>query len=172
MIDFNDFLDFIDFLKKNSFKTILEIGCGTGYYPINSHDLFKDKIYTGLDFSQTAIETCKRNSKFDFIFSHAVIDHVYDIEKFIEKIFNLSTKYAYITSYRGFFPELEKHKMNWNGSEGSYYNDISIKTLKKQLTSLGLKESEFNLRSIKVVDNGTDDDYQTVIEIIKETSNN
>ena len=180
--------DFIDFFKKNSFKTILEIGCGTGYYPINSHDLFKDKIYTGLDFSQTAIETCKRNSKFDFIctdfikfnfekkfdfiFSHAVIDHVYDIEKFIERIFNLSTKYAYITSYRGFFPELEKHKMNWNGSEGSYYNDISIKTIKKQLTSLGLKESEFNLRSIKVDDNGIDDDYQTIIEIIKESSNN
>ena len=62
--------------------------------------------------------------------------------------------------------------MNWNGSEGSYYNDISIKTLKKQLTSLGLKENEFNLRSIKVDDNGTDDDYQTIIEIIKETSNN
>jgi hypothetical protein len=62
--------------------------------------------------------------------------------------------------------------MNWNGSEGSYYNDISIKTIKKQLTSLGLKESEFNLRSIKVDDNGIDDDYQTIIEIIKESSNN
>jgi len=62
--------------------------------------------------------------------------------------------------------------MNWNGSEGSYYNDISIKTIKKQLISLGLKEIEFSIRSIKVDDVGTDDDYQTIIEIIKQTSDN
>ena len=48
-------------------------------------------------------------------------------------------------------------------------NKLNI--LKKQLTSLGLKENEFNLRSIKVDDNGTDDDYQTIIEIVKGTSN-
>ena len=176
--------NFIDFLNQSSFKTVLEIGCGTGYYPIKLYDLFKEKNYTGLDFSETAITNCKQNSKFDFIcddfikydfeksfeliFSHAVIDHVYDIENFIKKIVNLSTKYAYITSYRGFFPELKQHKMNWNGSEGSYYNDISITTVKNQLQTLGLKDTEFNLRSIKVDDNGKNDDFQTIIEIIKE----
>ena len=58
--------------------------------------------------------------------------------------------------------------MNWNGSEGSYYNDISIPTVKNQLQTLGLKDTEFNLRSIKVDDNGKNDDFQTIIEIIKE----
>ena len=34
--------NFIDFLNQSSFKTVLEIGCGTGYYPIKLYDLFKD----------------------------------------------------------------------------------------------------------------------------------
>ena len=176
--------NFISFLEKNFFKTVLEIGCGTGYYPIKLSNLFEGKEYTGLDFSETAIENCKLNSKFDFIandflkyefnrefdliFSHAVIDHVYDIEKFIEKITKLSTKYAYITSYRGFFSELKDHQRQWNGSEGSYYNNISISSVKNQLKSLGFKESEFDIKSIKVDNKNRRDDFQTIIKIIKE----
>ena len=134
--------DFIKFLEKNSVDLVLEIGCGTGYYPINLENVFKDKKYTGIDISETAINYCKSqsdfeficmdilknefNRRFDLVYSHAVIDHVYDIDLFIEKIIKFSKKYVYITSYRGFFPELKEHKMNWNDSEGSYYNDISV----------------------------------------------
>ena len=58
--------------------------------------------YTGLDFSESGIDYCKQNSDFEFIagdfikmdlsgkydlvFSHAVIDHVYDPDLFLEKI--------------------------------------------------------------------------------------
>ncbi len=84
--------------------------------------------YTGTDISKDAIEFCKKNSsfnfiqgdfikmelpqKYDLIYSHAVVDHVYDIDAFIEKIVKNCLKYAYINSYRGYFPELLKHKMN------------------------------------------------------------
>ena len=101
------------------------------------------------------------------MFSHALIDHVYDVDLFIEKIVQSSKRFAYITAYRGYFPDLEKHVMRRNNLEGSYYNDISIKKITKKLTEMGLQEREYSFNSIKVADEGRDDDWQTIIKIEK-----
>ncbi|MCV0411877.1 class I SAM-dependent methyltransferase [Nitrosarchaeum sp.] len=171
--------DFIRYLKeKRDISTVLEIGCGTGIYPIKYKHLFKDLNYTGIDISQENIDYCKKQSnfqficgdwikmesieKYDLIYSHAVVDHVYDIEQFISKICTQCKKYAYINAYRGYFPDLKKHKMSWRDDDGCYYNDISLIQLKETLLKQ-LKEDEF---VIKPQENGTGI-VQTVIKITK-----
>jgi len=65
------------------------------YWYLSNKELFTDIKYTGIDISKIAIEYCKNNfdfeficgnfiklnisQKYDLIYSHAVIDHVYDI---------------------------------------------------------------------------------------------
>ena len=176
--------DFIRYLKsKTDVKTVLEVGCGTGVYPIYNKELFSQLDYTGTDISETAIEYCKKNSTFNFIcgdfikndigdtfdlvYSHAVIDHVYDIDTFVKKIVNLSKKYAYINSYRGYFSDMEEHKMNWNNKDGCYYNDISVKRIKKILLEAGLQENEFVIRAQKSGQMEKNLDTQMVVEITK-----
>jgi len=167
-------------LKIKEPETVLEVGCGTGYYPTKLKELFSEIKYTGTDISETAIKQCKENSsfefmagdflkidfskKFDLVFSHAVVDHVYDMDSFILKIINLSKKYSYITAYRGFFPELKKHKINWNNEDGSYYNDLSIPQIKKIFKENGIDENEIKIRSLKIDNQNNNLDYQTVIE--------
>ena len=175
--------DFHKFLVEKSPTTVLEVGCGAGYYPRNLKDYFHGMQYTGTDISETAIEFCKSkssfnfictdflknnlNKKFDLVFSHALIDHVYDVDLFIEKIIDVSNRFVYVTAYRGYFPDLERHVMRRNNLEGSYYNDISIKQMSKKLAAIGLQEQEYSFDSIKVADDGRDDDWQTIIKIEK-----
>jgi SAM-dependent methyltransferase len=163
---------------------VFEVGCGTGVYPIKLKELFSNIKYTGIDISETAIKQCKKNSsfeflvgdfiklniskKFDLVYSHAVVDHVYDMDAFVAKIVDVTKKYAYITAYRGFFPVLKKHRMNWNNEDGSYYNDFSIIQIKKKFKEIGLNENEFNIRSLKVDNKNDNLDYQTIIEIEKQ----
>lgn len=178
--------NFRNFLQeRKDISTVLEVGCGTGIYPIKNKELFTDIKYTGIDISKTAIEYCKNNSDFEFIcgdfiklnisqkydlvYSHAVIDHVYDITTFISKLVTASNKYNYVSSYRGFFPNLLQHKMKWNNNDGCYYNNISIKQLKKTFTKIGLTEDEFVIMPVQIASNGGDDDWQTIIMINKNT---
>ena len=89
--------DFMRYLKeKRDIKTVLEAGCGAGGYAIRHKDLFNGLSYTGLDISKEDVEYCKKNSdfnficgdlikmeitkKYDLVYSHAVVDHVYDID--------------------------------------------------------------------------------------------
>ena len=175
--------NFKEFIHENSPSTILEVGCGAGYYPINLKELFVGKEYVGIDISETAIKFCRTkssfnfictdflkkelNKKFDLVFSHALIDHVYDVDLFIEKIVETSKRFVYITAYRGYFPDLEKHVMRKNNVEGTYYNDISVKQVDRKLKKMGLGETEYSFTSIRVANEGTDDDWQTVIKIEK-----
>ena len=178
--------DFKNYLKsKKDIKTILEIGCGAGVYPIKFKELFQNISYTGLDISQDAIDYCKRNSsfnficgdfikmemneKFDLIYSHAVVDHVYGIDAFITKIVQSTKKYAYINSYRGYHTELSKHKMKWNDDEGCYYNDLSVSQVKDVLLKSGLEQSEFIIRSQESGQTEESLKNQLVIEINKKS---
>jgi hypothetical protein len=152
--------DLIRFLQsKKDVKTVLEVGCSIGNYPIQYHEIFSNIIYTGLDISQRSIDYCKKNSnfeficddflkmdidkKYDFVFSMGVVDHVYDIDLFISKIIKLTNKYAYINSYRGYFPNTEEHKMEWKDADGIFYNDLSVEQVKRVLINNNLRPDEF-----------------------------
>jgi SAM-dependent methyltransferase len=157
----NDLLSY--FTKRKDIKTVLEIGCGPGVYPIYFKELFHQMEYTGIDISKPAIKYCKENSnydficddflklyfdkKYDFIFSRSVIDHVYDIDLFLSKIVNICKKYAYIYAFRGYFPQLENHMMIFNKNYGYYVNDLSVKQIEKTLYDNGLDKSQFLIRS-------------------------
>ena len=176
--------NFKDYIKsKSDVKTILEVGCGSGIYPIKNKDLFEGKIYTGCDISPNAIEQCKQQSNFEFIcgdiikmnidkkydlvFSHAVIDHVYDIDTFVTKLLDATKKYLYLNSYRGYFTEIQKHKQNWFENEGIYYNDVSVPQLKKVFSDYGLKDNEFKIYPLKSGQIEKNVDVQLVIQVEK-----
>lgn len=176
--------NFIQYFKeKNDIQSVLEVGCGAGVYPIKYKDLFINKKYTGLDISPTNIDYCRKNSSFEFeccdiiktdlgktydlVFSHAVIDHVYNIDLFLIKLIRVCKKYAYINSYRGYFSEIKNHKMEWRESDRCYYNNISIQQLRKVLLENGLTEEEFVIRSQKSGQTQQNLDNQLVIEITK-----
>jgi ubiquinone/menaquinone biosynthesis C-methylase UbiE len=172
--------DFIEFLKtKNDVNTILEIGCGTGVYPIHFKNLFKNKTYTGFDVSVSGILHCIQhsdfafmcgnflevdfNNKFDLVFSHAVIDHVKDINLFLTKAAKISKKYVYISAFNGFYPELSKNKVIPDKKHSSYINKISPVETKEILIKNGLKEEEIIIR--KIVENTPEVREGTIIEI-------
>ena len=174
--------NFKNFLRnKKDVKTVLEVGCGTGIYPIKFKELFFNMEYEGIDFAKPAIEYCRNNSQFNFIcgdfikmklqkkydlvFSHAVIDHVYDIEGFLSKIVEVCKKYAYVSSFKGYFPNIQKHLMQWKEDTGSYQNNLSVEETKRNLLKCGLDEDEFVIRKQKsgnLKDSIVD---ETVIEI-------
>ena len=173
--------DFIKYFneKKSQIKSILEVGCGTGIYPVKNKEMFETFEYLGFDISQDAIDFCKKNSpyqfqcgdfikdnldrKFDLVFSHAVVDHVYDIDAFLKKIVDATKKFAFVNSYRGYFTDLKEHKMKWRDDQACYFNDISIPRVKQVLLDSGLTEDEFIIRP---QDNGYGV-LQTTIEITK-----
>jgi len=170
-----DFVKYIE--EKSDVKSVLEIGCGTGVYPIKYKELFENKEYCGIDVSKSAIKYCEKNSKFDFIcsdflklnldekfdlvFSHGVINHVADIDLFFKKTIQVTKKYAYIQASHGYFPDLEKHKMVWAKNEAIYNSDLSVKQTRETLLKLGLHEDEFIIRSQETGSEET----STVIEI-------
>jgi len=165
--------------SKKNIHTILDVGCGAGAIPTRHKDLFSEIHYTGIDISEPAILHCKKNLPFEFIcgdfikmevhkqhdlvFSLGMLDHVYDIDKYLTKTLDSCKKYAYIHSYGGYFTELKQHKQKWSDGEGCYYNHISIQQAKKFFINYGLKESEFTIRSLES-ENG---DIHTIFEIEK-----
>jgi len=110
-------------------------------------------------------------TQFDLVFSHAVVDHVYDIDMFLTNLIKSCKKYAYINSYRGFFPDINKHEMKWKDDDNCYYNNISIKQVKKLLLEEGLSEKEFIIRKQKSGQTQKDLETQLVIEITRNSEN-
>jgi ABC-type polysaccharide/polyol phosphate transport system ATPase subunit/SAM-dependent methyltransferase len=134
-------------------RSALEIGCGRA---VGISEFFKDRRYVGFDISDKEIEWCRAHranpnheyrsgdfietrfdEKFDLVFSHAVIDHIYDINAFLAAMVRASGGWIYLTSYRGWFPDLAAHTYNWNENDTCYYSDISPGETEAVLRALG-----------------------------------
>lgn len=117
---------FLDWLGDKEYKSVLEIGCGDGIYSRTTFDSTDD--YTGIDISKLAISEAEDQrinknhtykaldwirepivKKYDLVFSHSVIDHVYDIDQFLWNCIASTDKYMYITAYNGYYPDAPKH---------------------------------------------------------------
>lgn len=150
----NNFFNWFNLHKKH-INSILEYGSGISYI---YNDFFKDKKYTAIDISKASIDWCNKNysnyrhkyickdfieyrgsQKNDLVFSSGTIDNVYDIDEFIISMIKNSSKFIYITFYRGWFPDIDEHFYFYNNEHNCFYNNISIKRVKKILHLNGWK---------------------------------
>lgn len=141
---------------RQDIQSVLEIGCGRAYPYSN---IFAEYRYTGCDISQKEIDACHQYEnplhsyfcidflgetslpeKYDLVFSHAVIDHVYDISLFLKRAAAASRKYIFLTAYRGWFPELDYHNYEWDESATCYQNRVSPREAAAILKSKGCVE--------------------------------
>lgn len=166
---------------QRPFRSIMEVGCGRAY---PYADLFADFDYLGVDISEKEIAWCREhyrrpNQKFwqgdilvdspgrraDLVFSHAVIDHVWDINKFLEKLVAHAERAVYVTAFRGWFPDLPAHRYEWLDTYTCYNNDVSVPETKRVLAGLGCRD--FDVFPVQV-DNVADRiDRETVIVVRK-----
>jgi len=148
---FQHWFSFVSQLEN--IQSILEFGCG---YGVGYTDFFSDRKYLGIDMSRQAIEWCrsnrdnelhtfmvgdfidtKLNTKFDLVFSQGTIDNTYDIDGFLRNAASLSSKWIYISAYRGYFGELPQHDYRVVKEQGTFYNDISAAQVYKTLKDVG-----------------------------------
>ena len=102
--------------------------------------------------------------KWDLVFAFDVIDHVYDVELFIQNLVKATKKHAYVAAYYGYFPKLEKHSRKWDDKDGIYFNSLSVENLKLNLKQNGLSEDEFTIRP-QLQGLGNTEHMETIIEI-------
>lgn len=152
------FLDWFSGLIRcgDDVATILEVGCGRAY-PYGR--IFDGYDYTGNDISEKEIAFCRETypshrffvsdvvaeppiGPFDLVFSHAVIDHVYDIDRFLVNLAKPTAKHLYVSSYRGWFPRLESHVYDWYEEATCYNNSISSSQARRALQGSGFATIE------------------------------
>lgn len=151
---FQEWFKYINSVEK--VNSVAEFGCGLA---VGYADFFKDIRYVGLDMAESSISWCQQNrknkkheyiitdfianpvdEKFDVVFSQGTIDNSYNIEGFLQAAINASQRWIYITAYRGFFPELEKHVYTLNEDQGCFYNDLSPLRIYEFLKNSGCTE--------------------------------
>lgn len=142
-------------VMSNKVGSVLEVGCGmNGFYPVLFHflrDRYGRPSYTGIDISAKAIGHCKQalpgtfltctpedmnmSDKFDLVFSHAVIDHVPNIDSFLTSLAGLTSKILVVTSYSGWFDE-PRHVQTWCESQGCFFNHIGAPLVRSLLSKV------------------------------------
>jgi hypothetical protein len=137
-------------------ESFLEVGCGRA---VGYEEFFRNDRYVGYDISEKEISWCRLHRKnprheyatgdfiqdgiretFDVVFSHAVIDHVYDVDALVSAMVGASRHWIYLNSYRGWFPHLKDHAYHWADEHHCYYNDISPRRLARLLARLGCRD--------------------------------
>jgi SAM-dependent methyltransferase len=154
------FLDWFSELIRRGERigSILEVGCGRGQ-PYAK--LFEGYDYYGADISEKEIAHCQWSYEngpsrffvadaiqddlrgpYDLVFCHAVVDHVYDINLFLQKLARASTSRLYVSSYRDWSPRLQTHEYVWYEPCTSYLNRLSPDETRRALSEVGCAEVE------------------------------
>lgn len=143
---------------KDKIKTVLEVGCGSCVYLTEKPEHFEGMTYTGIDISQSGVDYARANVKaeliagdflqwdddrvFDAVFSHCVIDHVYDPYEFLQRIIDKTGKMAFIST--GGFTDCKPKDLNYNTDAGFYLNTIPLLEVETVLLA-SLSASEFTI---------------------------
>lgn len=171
------FLDWYSGLVKQGEPalSILEVGCGRAYPYAR---IFKAMDYNGTDISEKEITYCQETygterffvsdvishvptRTYDVVFSHAVIDHVYDIPAFLLQLAKLSRGWLYVSGYWGWFPTLTEHSYRWDQRVTCYYNQISPRSAKASLELAGCRDVQ--VFPVYVGNQADHIDFETVI---------
>lgn len=125
--------DFIEINKKNNNISVLDVGCGGGNFFSYVNSVAKNSKYLGIDFDYDKMKKNKFEDydnfkiiyqdlrtdwyydKHDFVWSSEVIEHLFDDQKFFEKLVKSTKKNGYVlitTPYYNSYVEFAK-KYNW-----------------------------------------------------------
>lgn len=135
--------------------SIIEVGCGTGHGYLGN---FEDRQYVGIDLSPKATRLNRQKNdnpghsflccdiiesppgaQADLVFSQATIDNVYDMDAFLRSMARMTKKLLYVSNYRGYSPELEGHRYQWDPKMGVFFNDIAPPKIESLLRAEGFK---------------------------------
>ena len=154
------FMDWFGNLVRDGeeISSIFEVGCGRGI-PYASY--FKSIDYYGADLSEKEVQYCREKyglpadrffvldviaqtpeRTFDVVFSHAVIDHVYDINTFLAQLAKLTLHHLYISAYLNWFPRHMQHEYKWLEHVTCYHNAISPAEARMVLLDAGFSRVE------------------------------
>jgi len=154
-------LDFLAWLTRveaedRRISSVVDYGCGMS---IGYADHFAGHHYLGIIDSEATVDWCRRHcgnlqhkhlaadfinhdlaEAVDLVFSMGAIDSTYDIDALLASMVRNSSRWIYLVSSRGWFPDLVEHRYHWNASRQSYSNDISPSRVRRILGNLGCTE--------------------------------
>lgn len=161
--------------QKPEIESIADFGSGIGY---GYRDEITDIEYTGYDISKRVCDIANTNRKsplqnficvdyieneldrkYDLVYSSGTIDNCYDVEAYLAAMVNASSKWIYLSCYRGWFPELLEHQYTYSEDHGCFYNDLSPSLVQKSLEDLGCTET----LAYKLKSSNEEIDFETVI---------
>ena len=156
---------------------ILEVGCGRA---VPYARIFRAYDYYGTDISEKEIAICREQygaddrhffagdaiagevrGPYDLVYSHAVIDHVYDVNAFLEKLAAATCGWLYVSAYAGWHPRLDRHAYRWHEDITCYQDEISPKEARSALAAIGC--GEIQVFPVYVGNNTDDVPFETVI---------
>jgi len=146
----------LEYLKKYSFDSVLEVGCGFGRitkllltnfpeikeyfaFDLSAHQVENAKINinvmekkTNIQFAVSDIQSIQPSKKYDLVIASEVLMHVLpsEIEQIIQKLVSLSTKY--VCNIDWFEEKIPKNAESFNfihQYENIYNNISSIKSV-------------------------------------------
>ena len=69
--------------------------------------------------------------------SSGTIDNGYDVEAFLDAMIRASSRWIYLTCYRGWFPDLAEHRYGWADADRCFYTDIAPRRVRRHLECCG-----------------------------------
>lgn len=139
--------------EDRTISAVADFGCGTsnGYV-----DRFAGRRYFGIDDDEASIAWCRRHysnslheyvaedfvtcmldETADLVFSIGAIDRTYDVDGLLGATVRNSSRWIYLVSGIGWFPDLLEHSYQWNPRARCYWNAISPSRVRRTLAALG-----------------------------------
>ncbi len=129
---------------------------GVGLSPRYREGLFRDLPFIGIDLLPAVAarlrDLARPGHRFlaadvtreapveaeaDLVFCHASIDNVPDPDAFLAGAARLARRALFVSTYRGFFPELRAHRIAADPATGVAFNDLSPWALAERARALG-----------------------------------
>lgn len=135
---------------------MLEVGCGRGQC---YGAALRQYGYHGCDISPRQITACRDTYQdwaesffvadalsddlrgpYDLVFSHAVIDHVPDIDLFLRRLAAASRRLVFVSCYNGWREDLAEHQYRWVDGLACFKNEVSPQRARQTLEAVGCRD--------------------------------
>jgi len=133
----------------------LEVGCGhSEFYGA----VLSDYGYHGCDIAPPQVAACQRRypdrrdnffladalrhdlrGPYDLVFSHAVIDHVGDIDLFLTRLAAASRRLLFVSCYNG-WNDIDEHRYRWVDGLTCFKNEVSPHRARHTLEAAGCRD--------------------------------